>query len=251
MKQNIIDKKAQNIRRSIIELSYKTNSPHLGSSLSCVEILISILKNFKIKKDELIFSKGHAALAYYSALYEFSYLTKKELDKFLMNGTKLWSHITKQKKNSFFKFSFGSLGYGLGISAGIAYLKKNKKKNSKIFCVLSDGELNEGSTWESLLFISHHKLNNLNIFIDKNNWQSFGKTKDIINLDPLNIKLKTFDYDVYQINGHSVKKIDDIINSKSKFPKILICNTIKGKGLKRVENTLGSHYFPAKKKDIL
>ena len=123
-----LSKKSQNIRKNIIKLSYNTKSSHLGSSLSCVEILVSILSELEIKNDELILSKGHAALAYYSALVEFNYLKKTFLKNFLKRGTKFWSHITKQKNNPFFKYSFGSLGYGLGISGGIGYLKKIKKK---------------------------------------------------------------------------------------------------------------------------
>lgn len=243
-------KKSENIRKNIIQLSYNTKSAHLGSSLSCVEILVSILTEFKTKTDELIFSKGHAALSYYSALIEFNYLGKSLLKNFLTKGSKFWSHITKQENKIFFKYSFGSLGYGLGITAGIAYLKKIKKKNGRVFCVISDGELNEGSIWEAILFISHHKLNNIIILIDKNSWQSFGRTKDIINLKNLKKKLECFDFDVYEIDGHSIHNLLEVIKKKTRLPKIIICNTVKGKGIKRIENKLSSHYFPAKEIDL-
>jgi transketolase len=247
---NELSKKCQNIRKNIIQLSYKTNSPHLGSSLSSVEILVSILNEFKIRDDELIFSKGHAALCFYSSLVEFHYLKKSSLKIFLNRGTKLWSHITKEKKNPFFKYSFGSLGYGPGISAGIAYLKKIKKKSGKIYCVISDGELNEGSIWEAILFISHYKLNNIVIFVDKNSWQSFGRTREILNLGNLKKKFQCFNFDTYEINGHSTSKIISSIKKKTKLPKIIICNTIKGKGVKRIEDKLSSHYYPAREEDL-
>jgi transketolase len=240
---------SQNIRNKIIQLSYTTKSAHLGSSLSCVEILVGVLLEQDKKQDELIFSKGHAALAYYSALNQFNYLKKSLLSNFLKKGTKLWSHVTKQN-NSFFKYSFGALGYGLGISAGIGYLYKIKKKRGRIFCILSDGELNEGSIWESILFISHHKLNNIIILIDKNSWQSFGRTKDVIDLGNLKLKFTNFNFDTFEVNGHSVQNIRKIIKAKTKLPKVIICKTIKGKGIKRIENKLSSHYYPAKKEDL-
>lgn len=242
-------KLSHNIRRKIIKLSYDTKSAHLGSSLSCVEMLISVLLEFKKKEDELIFSKGHAALAYYCALNEFNYLDDSPILNFLKKGTNLWSHITKQN-HSFFKYSFGALGYGLGISAGIGYFMKIKKKKGKVFCILSDGELNEGSIWESLLFISHHKLNNIVILIDKNLWQSFGRTKDIINLGNLKSKFKNFKFDTFEVNGHSINSIRKIIKRKKNLPKIIICKTIKGKGIKRIEDKLSSHYYPAQKEDL-
>lgn len=243
------NKLSHKIRSKIIKLSYDTNSAHLGSSLSCVEILISILLEFNKNKDELIFSKGHAALAYYSTLNEFNYLNNSSLSNFLKKGTKLWSHITKQN-HPFFKYSFGALGYGLGISAGIGYLMKIKKKKSRVFCILSDGELNEGSIWESIFFISHHKLNNIVIFIDKNLWQSFGRTKDIINLGNLKSKFKSFNFDTYEIDGHSINSIRKIIKKTTRLPKVIICKTVKGKGIKRIEDKLSSHYFPARIEDL-
>ena len=247
---NELLKKCQNIRKNIIKLSYNTNSAHLGSSLSSVEILVSILNELKIRNDELIFSKGHAALSYYSCLVEFNYLRKSSLKNFLKRGTKLWSHITKQKDKPFFKYSFGSLGYGLGISAGIAYLKKIKKKSGKVYCVISDGELNEGSIWEAILFISHHRLKNITIFVDKNSWQSFGRTKEILNLGNLKKKFQCFNFDTHEINGHSLPRIISSMKKKTKLPKIIICNTIKGKGVKRIEDKLSSHYYPAIKEDL-
>lgn len=240
------------LRNKIIEISFATKSAHLGSSLSCVDILFSIFKIIKRTKvnSEVIFSKGHAAIAYYVILENFNLLSKKLVNNYLRKKTILWSHITHMKQSKYLKFSFGSLGYGIGISAGLSLGYKNLKKKHKIFCIISDGELNEGSTWESLMFISHHKLNNINILIDNNKWQSFGKTKEVINLNPLSDKLKKFGFNVLSINGHSIDQITKSINKKTSKPKIIICNTIKGKGLLRIQNTLESHYIPAKKEDI-
>ena len=246
-------KNIQNIRNQIINISYETKSAHLGSSLSCVEILYSIFKLSSDKKkikNDIIFSKGHAALAYYVTLQNFGYLKKKTIQSYLQKKTNLWSHITYQKKGFYFKFSFGSLGYGPGIAAGLSLGYKNLRTSNNIFCIVSDGELNEGSIWESLMFISHRRLNNITILIDCNRWQSFGSTKDVINLDPLGGKLKSFGFEVFSVNGHNINKITKLLKKKTNKPKIIICNTIKGKGLTRIQNTLESHYIPAKKTDI-
>ena len=167
------------LRKKIIKISYLSQSAHLGSSLSCLEIIFACFQYNLKKKTEIILSKGHAALAYNVVLEYFSLI--KNSERFISNNSNLWGHITRKNKNEYLKFGFGSLGYGLGISAGLAY--SNRKK--QVLCILSDGELNEGSFWESLLFIHHYKLKNLVILIDNNKIQSFGYCKDIINLGNL------------------------------------------------------------------
>lgn len=242
----------EKIRNEIIKISHFTNSPHIGSNLSCVEILYSILKLKKNKKTEfdLLLSKGHAAIAYYVILNRFNLLKKKFLDNFLKKKSILWSHVTKQINNNFLKFSFGSLGYGPGIAAGISLANNNINKKHQIYCVISDGELNEGSIWESLMFISHQCLSNITILIDCNGWQSFGKTRDVINLKPLKKKLSSFNFYVAEIDGHNIKSITNEITKKQKKPKIIICNTIKGFGLTRIQDSLESHYIPPKRSDF-
>jgi transketolase len=232
--KNLDNRNIKKIKKNIINISINTNSAHIGSNLSCLEILYSIFKINK-KKDNVILSKGHAAIAYYAVLEHFKILEKKYINNFLKKNSVLWSHISSNKKLGF-QYSFGSLGYGLGISAGLAY--KTKKK---VYCILSDGELNEGSVWESLLFISHHKLNNLIILLDNNKLQSFGFTKDVLNIK-INQLHKLLNFKILQCNGHSIREIIKCIKHKNKKPKIIICHTVKGKGIKRIENKLASHY---------
>jgi transketolase len=244
----MIEKKIRNI---IVKLSYYTNSPHLGSSLSCVEILVSIfefIKN-KDKKFEVIFSKGHAAMAYYATLYAYKKIPKNDIDNYLKPKTTLWSHISKTN-NSYLKFGFGALGYGLGIAAGMSLGYEIEKKKHTIFCILSDGELNEGSIWESLMFISHHNLKNIIILIDRNQLQSFGFTNEIINLNSYKKKFQSFNFDFFEIDGHNITSLIKIYKSNTRKPKIVLCNTIKGKGVKRIEGKLSSHYYPAQKEDL-
>ena len=230
------------VRKKIIKINAEKKAAHLGSCLSCVEILIACFEYIKPKYKNLIFSKGHAALAFY-VVFE-NYFKKIVSENFLSKNSNYWGHITKNDEKKIF-YSFGSLGYGVGISAGAGLA--NKK--DEILCILSDGELNEGSIWESLFFISHHNLKNITILIDKNNFQSFGKTKDIIYLKYKKI-FKSLNFSYFQIDGHNVSKILEKLKLNTKRPKIIICETIKGKGLVKYENQLSSHYFPAKKKDI-
>ena len=247
MKISYINNIIRNIRKKIVLLSYSAKSAHLGSSLSCVEILTAcmLIKN-KNKNliSEIILSKGHAAMAYYSVLNEFGEISDKSLKNYMKPNSNLWGHVTKSD-NKFFKFSFGSLGYGLGISCGLSLGYQSIKKKHNIYCVISDGELNEGSTWEALMFISHHKLNNIKILIDKNSIQSLERTEDVIDLKKIDKIFSNFDFDVSNINGHEVKSLIKLLKKKTKKPKLIICNTIKGKGIKEIEDKISSHYYPA------
>jgi transketolase len=243
----MINNFSQKIRSDIIQLSFKSKSAHLGSCLSLVEILIAVINFSKKKKSEIIFSKGHAAMVYYAILKNYGYIKNFSYENYLKKGSKFWAHITKSN-NNFLKFSFGSLGYGLGIAAGLAVGYKNTKK--KIFCILSDGELNEGSIWESLMFVSHHQLSNIITLIDFNKFQSFGSLKEVINLDSYKKKFESFNFSFQLVNGHNIKDIEKAIKKKSKKPKIIMCNTVKGKGIPRMENKLFSHYKPAEISDL-
>lgn len=240
---------SQKIRGEVVKLSFKSKSAHLGSCLSLVEMLIAVINFSKKNKSEIIFSKGHAAMAYYVILKNYGYIKNFTYENYLKKGSKFWAHITKSN-NNFLKFSFGSLGYGLGIAAGLAVGYKNINVKKKIFCILSDGELNEGSIWESLMFVSHHQLNNIIILIDFNKLQSFGSLKEVINLDPYKKKFEAFNFSFQLINGHNIKDLEKAIKKKSNKPKIIMCNTVKGKGIPRIESELFSHYKPAEISDL-
>jgi len=238
------------IRSRVIELSYKSKSAHLGSSLSCVEIIYSILKKKISNFSDIIISKGHASMAYLACLENFKYIKKINSSSYLKKNSKFWGHISKKKNSRFLKFSFGSLGYGLGIASGLAYDNYIKRREDKIYCLISDGELNEGSTWESIFFVKHHKLRNLKIIVDDNKIQSFGFCKYILDIN-YKKTLKKLGFKVYSINGHNYKVITKIIHKNEKEPTIVFCNTVKGKGLKKIENTISSHYIPATKESLV
>ncbi|MFO0320842.1 MAG: transketolase [Bacteroidota bacterium] len=242
--------KSINIKKRFITMYYKANAGHIGSSLSCAEILTYIHFKLMTKQDELILSKGHAAASLYSLLAEGGILSEKDIDTFYKNGTYLAAHPPANKINKI-PFATGSLGHGLSIAAGFGFAGKLKKNGKQAFVVCSDGELNEGSTWEAALFICHHNLNNVVLFIDRNKLQGFGSTEDIMKMDPLQDKLLAFGFDVLTIDGHDFSEFETIkaFRESAKKPVAVICNTIKGNGWVEQENKLACHYIPFKQEE--
>jgi len=236
-----VNKIIKNIRINILKLTHKAKSSHIGSCLSVVEILAVLYNKVLKKKDRFILSKGHAALALYCTLFEKKLISSKILNSFGSNKTILMSHVS-HKVNGV-EFSTGSLGHGLPVAVGKALKFKINNENNKVFIVISDGEINEGTTWESLLFASHHKLNNLTIIIDFNKIQSMDFVNKVINIEPLKEKLISFGCNVYQINGHDLSAIHKaLLKKNNKKPKVIIANTIKGKGISFMENNNLWHY---------
>ncbi len=245
---------AQKLIEDVVRMTCNAKTSHVGGCLSCSDIVAvlfnEILKidksNLKSKnRDRFILSKGHTAAIIYSALANKKFFPKKWLDTFIQDGTRLPGHIDHKVPGV--EFSTGSLGHGLSVGLGIGLSMKKNKIKSNAYVLLSDGEMNTGSTWESIMFAGHHKVGNLIAIVDKNKIQSFGSTKDIINLDPLDKKWKSFGWKTYNIDGHNHKQIRKAFNSASKFsnkPSVIICNTIKGKGIKDFEDKLISHYRP-------
>jgi transketolase len=221
----------KSIRRSIIENSYKAKACHIGSALSCVEILVAI-DQVKKPKDYFIFSKASGVSAYYSLLAEKGIIRKDKVADYLKN----YPLASKEVKGII--HSVGSIGHGLNVAVGIAFANRKRK----VYCLMSDGELNEGSTWEALLFAGHHRLDNLIVVIDNNGLQACGATKDILSLEPLEDKFKAFNCWTARTDGHNVKNLKKLLTAKSKNAKIVIGDTIKGKGVDFIENDYTWHY---------
>ena len=236
-----MNKIIKDIRKNILKLSYKAKSSHIGSCLSIVEILAVLYHNILKKKDRFILSKGHAALALYCTLYQKKYISFKTLNSFGSNKTILMNHVS-HKVNGV-EFSTGSLGHGLPVAIGKAIKFKINKEKNKVYVLMSDGEINEGTTWEGLLFASHHKLDNLNIIIDYNKIQSMDFINKVINIEPLKSKFLSFGCNVKVINGHNITAINNaLIRSVKKKPNVIIANTVKGKGVSFMENNNLWHY---------
>ena len=238
---NLTKKISKNVRKKILIHSFKAKSAHIASSLSIVDIITVIYFN-QLKKNKnnlFLLSKGHACLAHYCLLNELKIISDKILNTYGKNNSLLMSHSSHKVPGVI--FSTGSLGHGLPVSVGIALSNKIKKKN-KIFVLLSDGELNEGSNWESFLFASHHKLDNLIIIIDYNKIQSLDFVKNTLKLEPLRAKLSSFGLKVKIIDGHNHSKISRSLKTKTNKPLVIIANTVKGKGIRFMENKVLWHY---------
>ncbi len=232
-------------KTKLLELYFRAKCGHIACSLSCIDILYAI---FLIKKENenFILSKGHAAGALYTILNIFDEISDDELNTFYKNGTKLSAHPSA---NSFqnIPFALGSLGHGFPISCGIALSNKLLKNSLKTFVLMSDGETNEGTTWEAAHFAVSNKLSNLILFIDKNKLQGFGNNIDILGDTACKEKWENIGFEVLEIEGHSISSILDAIssvNSTNNKPKLIIANTIKGKGVSYMENKLEWHYLP-------
>lgn len=247
MKKNVLILKK--IRRKILNLVYSSKVPHLGSSFSCVDIIFILYKFFIKKKNIFILSKGHACLAYYCVLKEFNFISSRILNSYGKNNSILMGHASHKVPG--IEFSTGSLGHGIPYAVGRALAEKINKKNNNIYVLISDGELNEGTTWESLLFASFHKLNNLFIIVDYNKIQSIDLTKNILKLEPLNMKFKSFNCRVKIINGHNINQIyKSLLKKDNNKPTVIIANTVKGKGVSFFENRVLWHYRSPNKTEL-
>ncbi len=238
--------KQKALREKLLSLYFNANAGHIGCSLSCIDLLIALFE-IKTINERVILSKGHAAAALYTILNNTGEITDDVLKTFYKNGTKLSAHPSA---NSFtnIPFALGSLGHGLPIGCGIAYANKLIDNTDYTYVLMSDGETNEGTTWEAAHFAVSKKLNNLIVLIDKNNLQGFGYTKDVLG-DTADInKWKSMGFEVIEEDGHDVEKIisrlNDLKKLSSEKPKLIIANTVKGKGVDYMENKLEWHYLP-------
>lgn len=247
-----LDKRSKYLRQQVIRCIKATRRGHIGSAMSLIEILRTLYdyilrynpkKPSWDKRDYLILSKGHGCLALYSILSDKGFFPKKHLDTTCKIDSILGGHPEAYKVPGV-EASTGSLGHGLPIAVGIAIANKLKKKNNKVFVVVGDGELNEGSNWESLLSASKHKLKNLVIILDYNKIQSYGYTNEVLDLEPLKKKIIAFNLNVKEVNGHNMKELKKSILSfkNSKKANFLICHTIKGKGISFAENNPFWHH---------
>tara|TARA_B100001287_G_C22607012_1_gene493237 strand:+ start:268 stop:1083 length:816 start_codon:yes stop_codon:yes gene_type:complete len=258
-----LKKISKEIRILILNLIYKASHGHIGGSMSCVDILCALYfggilnfnkKNYKNKnRDRFFLSKGHATAAIYSTLCKVGMFSENLLYSYSKNNSYFATHTSKKIPGV--EFDTGSLGHGLGVASGLAYSAKLKNENFHIFCLISDGELFEGSIWEALIFASNNYLNNLTIIIDNNHQIVMDKTEKNLRLEPIKSKMKSFNFNCYEIDGHNVKKIVETLNktkiSNNKKCNIVICNTVKGKGISFMEKETRWHHAVPTKEEYL
>lgn len=244
MNNKELKKQSQEIRLLVLEMIFRAKSSHIGSCFSLVDILCVLYFKFIQPSDRCILSKGHSAATLYAILYKKGYFLKCDLDKFCSTESFLTGHVNSKVPGVF--FSTGSLGHGLSVGCGVALAKQRKNKRSKIYILLGDGDLNEGSTWEAIMFADQYKLSNLIAIIDYNKIQSLGLTAEIMNLEPLIDKFSAFGWNCLIVNGHNFEELEpcfqSLSNSKIDKPTVVIAHTVKGKGVSFMENSTLWHY---------
>jgi len=243
-----LNKIAKRIRKTIIHLAYNSKGPHVGSALSCVDILTTLyFKKLNLKdwrnRDIFILSKAHSAMALYATLAEKGILDKSILDGYHKNDGTLPAHLDRITARGV-EVSAGSLGHGFNMGLGMAYGFKKKNLNRKVYVLIGDGETQEGSIWEGALFAPKLGLDNFTAIIDYNNLQGYGRANEICQFEPLKLKWESFGWDTQEVDGHNFTEIENSLNTDSEGkPKIIIACTTKGKGVSFMEDKLIWHYY--------
>lgn len=245
---------ASRLREIILRQSKRAGVGHIGSALSIAD-LIWTLYGYVLNipgakdpdRDRFVLAKGHAALALYGSLFMKGYISEAELETFCGDGSKLGVH--PEHCLEWVDFATGSLGQGLSFGVGAALAARIQGSQRRIFVLMSDAELNEGSTWEALMFAAQHKLSNLTVLVDLNGQQALGYTKDILDLAPVSNKLRSFGWEAFDVDGHDIPQMLDVINGLNCSdvngkPHVLVAHTTFGKGVSFMENQIKWHYLP-------
>ncbi|MBU4376503.1 MAG: transketolase [Candidatus Omnitrophica bacterium] len=255
-----LNKKAKEIRRTVLKMLTEASSGHTGGSLSVVEIIISLYyckmrhdpKNPGWQgRDRLVLSKGHACPTLYAVLAECGYFPKTELMTLRKFGTRLQGH--PQLGLPGIEASTGSLGQGLSIAIGMALAARLDKKDTRVYCVMGDGELNEGQIWEAAASAAHYKLDNLCGIVDHNKLQIDGPCEEVMDMGPLKDKWASFGWNVLECDGHNIKELMDSLDSaerKKAKPTVILAHTVKGKGVSFVEHKAEWHGIAPKKEEL-
>lgn len=231
----------------LLRMHFESGVGHIGGNLSVIDLLLTLYHRLMGPDDQFILSKGHAAGALYATLWSKALLTEDDLLQFHRDGTRLSAHPPMSGIPEVL-FATGSLGHGLGLSAGLALAKKLQGKPGRVFCVTSDGEWNEGSCWESLIFAVQRRLDNLVVIVDVNGLQGFGTTRDVADLEPFHEKFRAFGADVATVDGHDHEGIAGQISGAEREgtgrPLAVIARTHKGCGVDFMQDRMEWHYLP-------
>lgn len=243
---------AGTIRAHALRMVHSARSSHIGSCFSMADLLATLYSGvLRVDparpmwpdRDRFILSKGHGAAILYAVLAESGFFPPEQLNTYCQNGSILTGHASHLVPGV--EVSTGSLGHGLPIGCGMALAGKREGRPYRVYVLLSDGELDEGSNWEPILFAPHHGLDNLVAIIDYNKIQSFGRVKDILDLDPLAAKLQACRWAVREIDGHDYDQIENALRAapfEPGKPSVIIAHTVKGKGVSFMEDRLLWHY---------
>jgi transketolase len=231
-------------RRRLLRMHYEAGVGHIGGNLSALDIFLSLHHEVMTPADSFVLSKGHAAGALYITLWTLGLLSDEELASFHKDNTRLSGHPPAGAIPAI-HFATGSLGHGLGLSNGLALANRLLEEPGHVFCLTSDGEWNEGSSWESLIFAQHHRLN-LTLIVDLNGLQGFGSTAEVANLEPLAEKLRVFGLPTVEVDGHDTAALRRVLtpSATNAGPRAVVARTRKGCGISFMENKMEWHYLP-------
>lgn len=261
LNKELVEKKAQEIRSNSLKMIHAAASGHPGGSLSISDILATLYFGGHLRhdpqnpedpnRDILVVSKGHSSPAVYSALALAGFFPIEDTLSFRSLGSNFQGHIDRMRVPGV-EMSTGSLGHGLSNALGLALAAKLDKTDRKVFAILSDGELQEGSTWEALMAAAHFKTNNLTCIVDRNRIQLDGWTEKTMGLDPLADKFRAFNWEVVEINGHDLVQVDIALAkaAKQEKPLLILAQTVKGKGVSFMEDEVGWHGVAPKDEDL-
>lgn len=260
--EQFLKEKVKWVTRETLEIHYRSQETRIASSLSDIEIFVALFYGGLLKfdpkrpdwedRDRFIVSKGHGAISMYPILADLGYFDKEELQKVCREGALLGGIPDANIPG--FETTNGSLGHGLGVSCGVALGLRQKKSESRVFTLLSDGELFEGAVWEAIMFAPEHRLDNLIAVVDHNRVAMLDYCKNIIDLSPLAEKIKSFRWQVEEADGHDVMAVHRILarfrEERNGKPKMLVANTIKGKGVPKLQNHPLCHILSLSKEEI-
>lgn len=241
------------LRASVLRMAFAGSTVHVGCALSIIEIVAVLYRSHlnlgdrtprAAGRDYLVLSKGHGVMAQYACLHELGWLTNADLDRYFSNGTRMKglsdAHVPGLEVTS------GSLGHGLPVATGLALGAQRLRSGQRVFCVVGDGEMNEGTMWEALLFAGQFRLDNLVVIVDENHFQAMGPTREVISLGSLHAKFAAFDYDVLSVDGHDEQALDaalkELMEKRNGRPKAIVAATVKGRGVSFMENNNVWHY---------
>ncbi|RKP50860.1 transketolase [Trinickia fusca] len=241
------------LRKAVLRMAYAGSTVHVGCAFSIIEICAVLYRNHlrypgfdprAQDRDYLVLSKGHGVMAQYACLHELGWIADDELDRYFGDGTRLKglsdAHVPGCEVTS------GSLGHGLSVGVGLAMAAKLRNTDQRCYVIAGDGEMNEGTMWEALLFARHQKLDNLTLIIDENGFQAMGRTDEVLGLGDLARKLESFGFESRTVDGHDEQALDDAVRalnaSRNDRPKAIVARTVKGKGVSFMENENAWHY---------
>lgn len=239
---------AARLRRHVVEMTSAGGSSHVGSCLGCADI-VAVLYGCVLSlhadprdpaRDRFVMSKGHAGAVIYAALAELGYIGVETLLTHCSDGSMLSGHISSEVPGV--EVSTGALGHGLGIASGMSLAARQRGLHHRVFALLSEGDCDEGSTWEAALFASHHKLSNLVAIVDYNKLQSLASVQDTLALEPFGDKWGAFGWEVSEVDGHDHTELEAALRKGTDRPHCVIAHTVKGRGVSFMENSVLWHY---------